>query len=350
MNCLCDGDAKEVIWGLEGEELPLQEVFPLEPIAIFIGGEKMTSDTGDTLRFWAQRQIAREYYAKKNILTHDQFDEVARKKIYDALHEVPRMFGIWACKQVMNIAGTNANQAIYKKDHDPRCPSCTICVETCEHVLYCEEEGRVDALGVSIDLMDRWLRQVGTDNGLRCCLVEYAKGRGGLTMEDIARGKGQRLEHLAISQDKIGWRRFMEGMITKEIPIVQKSYADISGSALSTVDWSTGLVTKLLETTHGQWLYRNVQVHDSVTGVDATLRKEELQRLIEEQIELGGGGLEEEDKYLLEINLEDLATTNGEVQTYWLLAIRAARDARTLRENENRRTTAALTIPAGESL
>ena len=169
-------------------------------------------------------------------------------------------------------------------------------------------------------------------------------------MEDIARGKGQRLERLASSQDKIGWRRFMEGMITKEIPIVQKSYADISGSALSSVDWSTGLVTKLLETTHGQWLYRNVQVHDSVTGVDATQRKEELQRLIEEQIELGGGGLEEEDKYLLEINLEDLATTNGEVQTYWLLAIRAARDARTLRENEISITTAAPMIPAGEPL
>ena len=91
-------------------------------------------------------------------------------------------------------------------------------------------------------------------------------------------------------------------------------------------------------------------MHDSVTGVDATMQKEELQSLIEEQIELGGGGLEEEDKYLLEINLEDLATTNGEVQTYWLLAIRAARDARTLRENEINITTAEPAIPAGEPL
>ena len=51
LNCLCDGDAKEVIWGLEGDELPPQEIFPLEPIAVFIGTEKMTFDTGETLRF-----------------------------------------------------------------------------------------------------------------------------------------------------------------------------------------------------------------------------------------------------------------------------------------------------------
>jgi hypothetical protein len=35
----------------------------------------------------------------------------------------------------------------------------------------------------------------------------------------------------------------------------------------------------------------------------------------------------EDDKYLLECNLSDLATTNGEEQEYWLLAIKAARMA-----------------------
>ena len=39
----------------------------------------------------------------------------------------------------------------------------------------------------------------------------------------------------------------------------------------------------------------------------------------------------EEDKYLLEVNLDDLENTSGEQQEYWLLAIRAAREARRLR-------------------
>ena len=73
-----------------------------------------------------------------------------------------------------------------------------------------------------------------------------------------------------------------------------------------------------------------MHVHDSTSGILATQQKEKLQQIIEDQIELGGEGLAEEDRWMLEINLEDLETTSGETQTYWFLAISAAREARTL--------------------
>ena len=72
-------------------------------------------------------------------------------------------------------------------------------------------------------------------------------------------------------------------------------------------------------------------VHDRTAGELASTRKEEIRRALEEQLELGGEGLEDEDKYLLEINLDDLGTSSGEDQTYWLLALEAAREARALR-------------------
>ena len=97
------------------------------------------------------------------------------------------MFGIRACKQVMSIAGTNLNQSKYKVDHDPFCPSCSVCQESCEHVIMCEEKGRVDALMLLIDLVDNWLQDAGTDNALRRGLIEYARGRGGKSMEEITR-------------------------------------------------------------------------------------------------------------------------------------------------------------------
>ena len=87
----------------------------------------------------------------------------------------------------------------------------------------------------------------------------------------------------------------------------------------------TGLITKLLEVTHGQWLYRNVHVQYSISGTTATLRKEEIQMEIEKQKALGTDSLEEGDKYLMDINLEDLENTSGEKQHYWLLAICAVR-------------------------
>ena len=42
-------------------------------------------------------------------------------------------------------------------------------------------------------------------------------------------------------------------------------------------------------------------------------------------------GLAEEDKFLLECNFDELVTTNGGQQEYWILAIQAAREACRLR-------------------
>jgi hypothetical protein len=89
-------------------------------------------------------------------------------------------------------------------------------------------------------------------------------------------------------------------------------YTSIEGSGVTPEQWTTGVLMKLLEATHGQWLYCCVQVHDRVQGTLATQREEELQREIEDQQEQGFDGLLEEDQYLEEVKLEDLENTSGE--------------------------------------
>jgi len=42
---------------------------------------------------------------------------------------------------------------------------------------------------------------------------------------------------------------------------------------------------------------------------------------------LGTAGLLEEDRYLADVNLGDLEDASGIKETYWLLAIQAAREA-----------------------
>ena len=249
------------------------------------------------------------------------------------------MFQIWASKQVMNTAGVNKNLAKYKPRQSKKCPSCDSAVETCAHVLTCTEEGRVKNLMNSLRLVDQWLRKVGTHETLRSCLMQYARGRGNVRMHNVVWGNSQQFWRLGVSMDRIGWRRFMEGMISKKVVAIQKDFVEAGGCALSLENWTKGLVIKLLEVTHGQWLYRNVVVHDIVGGSEAVKRKQDLQIEIERQIELGGRGLDEQDKYLLEINLEDLECSSGEDQYYWLLAIQAAREDRALkiREEQSRR-------------
>ncbi len=123
----------------------------------------------------------------------------------------------------------------------------------------------------------------------------------------------------------------MEGMIPKEIREIQETFTSVEGALISTKTWSTGIIIKLLETVHGQWLYRCVQIHDKNQGTLVTAEKEALQQEIEEQMEKGWSDLLDEDQYLAEVNLEDLEQSSGERQQYWLASIRAAREASRLR-------------------
>ena len=128
-----------------------------------------------------------------------------------------------------------------------------------------------------------------------------------------------------ISQDKIGWGRMMEGMLSKELLYLDPIDVIGPNCKLSHTAWYHTLTRKLLEATHGVWIYRNITMHDKVSGLIVTKRKEQLIHEIEMQIELGGEGLEEKDKWMLEIDLDSVEFSSGEKECYWLLAIKTAR-------------------------
>ncbi len=115
---------------------------------------------------------------------------------------------------------------------------------------------------------------------------------------------------------------------------IQESHLRLCAPHRSLERWAIGLVTQLLQVTHAQWIYRCLLVHDRTSGTIINLHKTKLLKEIANQLSMGAENLMEDDKYLLECNLLDLATTNGEQQEYWLLAIKAARKAGIIRQNE----------------
>jgi hypothetical protein len=79
---------------------------------------------------------------------------------------------------------------------------------------------------------------------------------------------------------------------------------------------------------HTKWIYRCILVHNCSTGTLISAHKAKLLKEIEHQLALGLESLDEEDRFLLECNFDELTTTTGEHQEYWLLAaIQAAREA-----------------------
>jgi hypothetical protein len=253
----------------------------------FIGKEKMTTDTKASITFWAHRRLAREAMVRGKILSGEQFDLIAWERVSQGLHGTPKMFQLWACKQVWDIAATNYLRSKWDRTVKKWCPSCQRYAETSAHVLLCNEAGRVDALQQTIGFLERWLEEVDTEAKLIHCLVSFARGRGHTSMTEICRGMSERYRLMAIAQDVIGWRRFMEGMISIRLVNHYAQHQERTGEGISAEKWSSQLVIRLLEVTHGQWVYRNIKVHDEACGTLRTREKEQLQADIEDQMQLG---------------------------------------------------------------
>jgi hypothetical protein len=64
-------------------------MFPLEPIGLFVRGQKMTSEMGGHIRYWAHHHLAKQYFQDHKLLSPEQFDSVDWQSIHSTLHTLP---------------------------------------------------------------------------------------------------------------------------------------------------------------------------------------------------------------------------------------------------------------------
>jgi hypothetical protein len=124
----------------------------------------------------------------------------------------------------------------------------------------------------------------------------------------------------------MGWDGFIMGMVSSKILPIQSAYLLQCNLSYQAAPCISGVITHLLQVTYSQWIYQYVLVHDNTTGTLISSHKDELLKEIKHQLTLGPKGLVEEDRFLLECNVDELKMMSGKNQEYWLLAIQAARE------------------------
>jgi hypothetical protein len=78
--------AKQAILGETNGQDTTTKRFPLEPICVFLGRNKLTSDKGDRLCFWAHKQVTKESFYESKIM-FEEFELVDWEMVYLALHK-----------------------------------------------------------------------------------------------------------------------------------------------------------------------------------------------------------------------------------------------------------------------
>ena len=89
-------------------------------------------------------------------------------------------------------------------------------------------------------------------------------------------------------------------------------------------DWAKHFISKLLQISHSQWLFRNITLHDTARGVKKLEKKREVLREVARLSTVEAHEIQMESQFLLEIDFGALARSPLERQAYWVSTMQAA--------------------------
>ena len=174
---------------------------------------------------------------------------------------------MWLSKQCTGHCGIRVMVGYYsgQLNGDVSCPNCEG-KETAAHLCLCLDEDRTRLLSDNANELETWMTKDGkkTRNSIR--VPKYIKFRGTRAFADMGMMSPQ-MTALAKRQDTIGWKNFMEGRISKDFYWMQSYHLAFGTSLLDKGDWVRQFITKILQVTHSQWVYRNFLLYVKLRGL-----------------------------------------------------------------------------------
>jgi len=352
LNVHCDLLAKQAIQ--DAISNPIQQVtehqlLPREQAAIFVSGQKQTSDLAKSLRFALGLIDAKKFFTRPIRLRNEsnigglgwssrRFDIIDWHTLTMVLESKPAMYGVWLAKQTVGVCATRRQMARNGGLSDDRCPNCLLGPERSSHLNLCLDEGRSLLFNDNVDELDNWMiKNEKTDRELRYWLSTYLRFRGERTMCSLGI-RSTVIQEIAEDIDLIGWTDFLHGRIPISLRNFQQSYCASINSRMNGQDWTKALVTKLLNISHSQWMYRNFSLHSKTRGHLKLTHQAEVLTEIAKLSECNPEDVPEESRFLLEVEIVNLEDKSLAHQEYWISAMKAALKAgRRCSNPQNRR-------------
>ena len=209
-------------------------------------------------------------------------------------------------------------------DHS-RCPRCQQEDETTTHVIICPNDSAGLEWRCRVTDIGLWLLEVETHPSIRQCILDSLAPCSLNTL--FSTHADQTCSVAATEQDEIGWQNFVEGKISKTWGDLQFLYYQEHFSNRSVDKWTSGLVTRLLELTHGMWIHRNNILH-AVDAQGLPLQQaRELEVDIHAEFSQGTDGLARRDYHFIRRGLDDVMSMSVIDKRGWLRGISLARES-----------------------
>lgn len=179
----------------------------------------------------------------------------------------------------------------------------------------------------SVDTLVRWAEANRTDPELLELIKDYLLGRDLVPMSELT-GSASKFSRLAMCHDKLGWDNFLEGRICVLFLDHQKSYLDSLPPSrynrFTPERWAQGLISRLLELTHRQWLYRNSYIYFTKVEGRTEIEHNQVISKVKELLYTDPSELLPRHRPLLEIDFAKLGAGSTIGREFWIASVDSA--------------------------
>jgi hypothetical protein len=239
----------------------------------------------------------------------------------------------WVTKQASENCGVGITLVHWNKQTSNACPRCGV-PENTLHVLQCRgsqaDEVALEHMTKLQNLFDNTFTHPDIASAIMSRLTHFRHR----TQPHLPPSTSFEIIQATLSQDRIGWKNFIEGLLSVKWRQAQsRYYRRQSISSISSRQWLSKLLSRLYKMGHALWEHRNKVLHNPNSQYNCRMLQQLHQEIIHEY-HRGAENLPPRDRGRFLLPLGDILTKPIAHKQAWLLNVPAARDAEARRQME----------------
>ena len=213
----------------------------------------------------------------------------------------------------------------WKLRYKDNCPFCGKPKENTKHILHCNHDEVSKVWEEKISQLDKRLLKIKTYYRLRKAIIQELRYWRKFKSPSNIVWYDDELKAAIIEQRNIGWKFFLEGLISNKMTKYQQDYYEYNEDKRKGSKWTRSIIKEGWNILHDVWLHRNKKLHEKdiiqeMEGLPV------LEKAISKECNIGLSRLPmQEFSHFFRIKREDMEKSSIDTKKDWLATIKAAR-------------------------
>ena len=328
LNIEMDEKAKEFCRYSRAHEVSPSQFFQDDNWFFLINHQRITESIDGAIQDHIHAQALFHHLVEKKYVSSSALSLISWSALDKAHKNMSKARFIWAVKYASRFLPTGnhcSRQGTWDSDI---CPLCKNETETNSHIMQCScPLATMERHTKLYDLYQWMIENHGDPHIAQTIIYTLINGSRTRFFDMVPATALSVVRQAALDQDIIGWDNLLLGRLASSWSVAQQQYHDRLSSnpnEVHGINWLGRFISKLYDTVHDVWMYRNGIVHECV---EEKLNQQELRKLHEEidrLYALGPAAVRHNHRGFFEEGIEFTKWKSVRQKKYWIRTLQVS--------------------------